>query len=329
MKDTLKKLLATYGPTGREAGIAKLIEGLVKPYVDEIRTDALGNLIAIKKGAGKRVMVAAHMDQIGFIVTDIDDKGFLRVHNVGGIRRAFSINRRVVFENGMSGILSCEEKDNDPADKTMLKLFIDIGCRDKKEAEKLIRRGDVCVYSPDVFEMNELVCGPALDDRAGCALLIETLKALKNCPNEVIAVFTAQEEVGLRGARTAAFDVSPDVGIALDVTLAGDVPKGPDIAVEVGAGVAVKVMDSSLICTPWVVDKLEALAAKGKISNQREVLTGGGTDAGAIQLTRGGIPSGVLSVPCRYVHSATEAVSMEDMAAGVKLLTAFLMDESL
>lgn len=164
-----------------------------------------------------------------------------------------------------------------------------------------------------------------MDDRAGCALLIEALKGLTDCPNEVVAVFTTQEEVGLRGARAAAWGVEPDVGLALDVTLCGDTPKGPRISVKLGGGIAVKVMDMSLICHPGVVEALEKAAGRAGALYQREVLTAGGTDAGAIQLTRGGVPAGVLSIPCRYVHSAVETVSLSDMREGVKLLGAYLM----
>ena len=330
MKNTLKKLCAAYGATGREETVAAVIRDMITPYVDEIRTDALGNLIAVKRGAGKKIMLAAHMDHIGFVVTDIDENGFIRVHNVGGIRQNASINRHVVFENGISGVISIEMRDVDASDTTMRKMFIDIGAKDKAEAEKLILRGDVAVYAPDIFDVGEnCVSAPAMDNRAGCAILVETLKAIASGPNEVVAVFTSQEEVGLRGAKAAAYDISPDVGIALDVTFSGDTPKGPLISVKLGNGIAVKVMDSSLVCHPGVVKALEKTAAVNAVKYQREVLTGGGTDAGAIQLTKGGIPAGVLSVPCRYVHSATETVSIDDMIEGVKLLSAYVMQSDL
>jgi len=326
MKEILMALCDAYGATGREGCVAGVIRGMVEPNVDEIKTDALGNLIAIKHGKGKRVMLAAHMDHIGFVVTDIDEDGFLRVANVGGIRKLNSLNRRVVFESGMSGIITAEVQDHDlAADTTLRKIFIDIGAKDRAAAEKLVKRGDVAVYAPDFFEVGgDCLAAPAMDDRAGCALLVGALQALKDCPNEIVAVFTTQEEVGLRGANAAAYDINPDVGIALDVTLSGDTPKGPLISIKLGAGIAVKVMDSSLICHPGVVRALEKLAEENGVPYQREVLTAGGTDAGAIQLTRGGVPAGVLSIPCRYVHSATEMISMSDLEGGVKLLTAYL-----
>lgn len=321
MRNTLKTLVNVYGATGRETNAAAVIRNMVAPYVDEISTDALGNLICVKKGEGRRVMLAAHMDHIGFIVTDIDEKGFLRVHNVGGIRVTNSLNRHVVFENGTNGLISNEVKD---FENTMPGLFIDIGARSREEAETKVAVGDVAVYAPDVFDMGDYLSGPAMDNRAGCAVLIEALKLLREPRCEIYAVFTTQEEVGLRGARAAAYDVNPDVGIALDVTLSGDTPKGVNISVGLGKGIAIKILDSSLISTPSVVRKLEAAAIRENIPYQREVLTAGGTDAGAINLTRGGIPACVLSIPCRYVHSAAETVSISDCEAGAELLATVL-----
>lgn len=330
MKDTLKNVLFAFGPSGREDIVRAAIEEMIRPYVDEIRTDALGNLIATKKGAGKRVMMAAHMDQIGFVITDIDEKGFLRVFQVGGIRRLSSLNRHVVFENGVHGVLSNEVQAHDPNDATLTKMFIDIGATSREDAMTKVKRGDMAVYVPEMFECGEYVSAPAMDNRAGCALLIEAIKRTQDSPHELVSVFTTQEEVGLRGAIAAAYGIAPDIGIALDVTPTGDTPKGNlNCAVELNKGIAVKVLDSSLICTPWLVEKMERAAESANITYQREVLTAGGTDAGAIQRTRGGVPSGVLSIPCRYVHSATEMISMKDMAAGVDLLVNLLSDKEL
>ncbi|MBQ3222343.1 MAG: M20/M25/M40 family metallo-hydrolase [Clostridia bacterium] len=322
MRNTLKTLTTTYGGAGRENTVAEVIREMVAPYVDTIETDALGNLICIKKGEGKRVMLAAHMDHIGFIVTNIDENGFLRVHNCGGIRPANSMNRHVVFENGVHGLLSNEMKD---FDNTLAKMFIDIGAHSKEEAESMVSLGDVAVYAPDVFDMGDYLSGPAMDNRVGCAVVVETLKQLcENPKSEVAAVFTVQEEVGCRGARAAAYSVNPDVGIALDVTMTGDTPNGFGIACGLGKGVAIKLMDSSLICTPSVVKALIGAAERESIPFQREVLTAGGTDASAMNTTRGGIPSGVLSIACRYVHSATETVSVSDCEAAAKLLATVL-----
>ncbi len=332
MKDMLKKISTAYGPTGNETCVAKVLENMVAPYVDEIRYDAMGNLIVTRKrnGEGKRIMVSAHMDHIGFVVTHITEKGFVRVHPVGGISKGNSVHRRIIFENGVSGILAAEREANDLNDRDMSKLFVDLGASSKEEALELVRLGDFAVYAPEFFELGKnMVAGTAMDDRAGCAVLVQTLKNLCEADarkNEVIGVFTVQEEVGLRGAQAAAYSINPDMGIALDVTPAGDTPKGLKNSVKLGEGAAVKILDSSVICHPEVVRLMEAAAEKCGAKYQREVLTAGGTDAGAIQRTRGGIPCGVLSVPCRYVHSAVEAVSLDDMKEGVKLLTAVLTE---
>lgn len=326
MKELLKKLTAAFGPSGHEGPVRALIEEEIRPYVDEMRTDAMGNLIALRHGSGAgRIMLAAHMDQIGFIVTDADKKGFLRISPVGGIRRPYATGRRVVFQNGVSGIVAREIEGDDPKDMTLGRLFIDIGASDRNEALSMVQIGDMAVYAPDWAEMaNDMVAGPAMDDRSGCALLVQALKEMKDCPNEIAAVFTVQEEVGLRGAKAAAYDVNPTMGLAIDVTPAGGTPKGEKLPVKVGEGIAVKVMDHDLICTPKVVAELEDAAEKNGIKYQREVLENGGTDAAPIYLTRAGVPTGVISIPCRYIHSAGEVVSMKDMRKGVNLLTAML-----
>ena len=328
MRETLKRLLNAYGATGHEEAVREVIREMVEPWVDSIEVDALGNLICVKKGAGRRVMLAAHMDQIGFVVSEIDEKGFLRVFNVGGIRSIVSLNRHVVFENGVHGVVSYEQEGFKPGENSMRPLFIDIGAKDRADAERKVQIGDVAVYVPDVFEMgDDLMGSPAMDNRVGCAVLIDTLRRLKDCPNEVGAVFTVQEEVGLRGAVAAAYGIDPEMGIALDVTMSGDTPKGPRIAVSVGNGPCIKVLDNSVICSPKVVALMETAAEREGIAAQREVLTGGGTDAGAMQKTRAGVPCGVLSVACRYVHSACEVISIADAQNGAKLLAGLLNSE--
>ena len=325
MKALLKRLTAAFGPSGHEGEVRRLIEEEIKPFVDETRVDALGNLIAIKHGPLPRVMLAAHMDQVGLVVTEADDKGFLRLHNVGYLRRPYALGRMVVFASGVTGVVAREMEDDDPADMALGRLFLDIGATSRQEALARVSIGDMAVLAPEWAElMNGQICASALDNRAGCVLAIETLKRLTGCAHEVAVVFTTQEEVGLRGAKAAAYDVAPQLCLALDVTPAGDTPRGERLPVKLGAGIAVKVMDNSVICSPAIVSKLEETARARGIKCQREVLTHGGTDAGAVHISRGGVPSGVLSIPCRYVHSACEMVSLEDMEAGVALLSAWL-----
>lgn len=325
MKETLRCLLKAYGASGHENQVREVIRERVAPYVDTIEEDALGNLICIRKGEGRRVMLAAHMDQIGFVVTDIEQDGFLRVFNVGGIHRGVSLNRHVVFENGVHGVVSYEMEGFKPEQNAMRPLFVDIGAKSRAEAEERVHIGDVAVYAPDVFELgSDLMASPAMDNRVGCAVLVEALRQLQGRANEVCAVFTVQEEVGLRGATAAAYRIDPEMGIALDVTLSGDTPKGPRIAVSVGKGPCIKILDSSVICSPKVVSIMEAAAERAGIGYQREVLTAGGTDAGAMQRTRAGVPCGVLSIACRYVHSACEVISVSDAAKGARLIAQVL-----
>lgn len=324
MKNTLKAVCEAFGPTGHETRVASVIEEMVRDYVDEIKYDALGNLIAIKHGAGKRIMLAAHMDQIGFIVTAIDENGFIRIHPLGGIARNVTLGRRVVFENGTEGLIYFEQtSEGGSFDVDMTRMFIDIGASTREEALAKVQIGDAATYLPGVMDMGARMASPAMDNRAGCAVLIELLRDM-DTPNEIACVFTTQEEVGLRGAKAAAFALDPDVGVALDVTPTRDIPKGVRHSVVLGEGPTVKIMDSSLICNPKVVADMRAAAERAGVAYQPEVLTAGGTDGAAMQLTRGGVPAGVISIPCRYVHTPVETVQISDVEGAVKLLREFV-----
>jgi len=328
-KDRRKKLIGTYGPSGNEEDIRRVIEEEIRDYVDQIDTDVMGNLIALKKGngQGRKVMLSAHMDQIGLIVTHIDDNGFLRFSNVGGISVLNTINGKVIFKNGTIGTVSYENEIENIKDIKLNRMYIDIGANSCEEAAEKVSIGDVAVYYSPLAESNGRYIGGAMDNRSGCALLIETIKELKDCKNDAYFVFSVQEEVGLRGAKTSAYSINPDVGIAVDVTSTGDTPKARTMAVKLGAGPAIKVKDGSVICHPKVKDLMIDRAEDIDIPYQIEVLEWGGTDAGAIHLTREGIPSGAVSIPCRYVHSANEMVDEKDLENGVKLLVKILENE--
>ncbi len=325
MFDILKKVLKPIGPSGLEEPVAAAIRVEVKDYVDTMETDALGNLICVKKGTdpnGKKIMFSAHMDHIGFIVTGYEKEGFLRVTNVGGIGIDVSLTRHVVFANGVEGVVVCEPVQGA---KAMKNLFVDIGAESKEEAEKKVQLGDVAVYAPDCFRLGEnRVASPAMDDRCACALLVKLLQTVGETKDTVIAVFSVQEEVGCRGAKVASFAMEPDVGIALDVTAWGDTPEVKLPAIKLGEGCAVKVMDRASISNPALREELLACGEAAGVKTQREVLPFGGTDAGAMQTSRSGIPVCTISIPCRYVHSACETIDMRDMDAALKLLTAYL-----
>lgn len=321
--ELLKNLLSVYSPSGNENNIREFIKSEIKEYVDEMDVDALGNLIAIKKGNGKKVMIAAHMDQIGLMVTDIDDKGFLRFTNVGGISPFVSLSQKVVFENGVVGIIGSEPME-DIGKLKLENMYIDIGVFSKEEAEAKINIGDICVYKTEFDENENAVSSKCLDDRVGCFVSIETIKNIKDNVNDLYFVFTVQEEVGLRGAKTSAYRINPDIGIALDVTGSGDTPKAKTFAVGLGKGTAIKVKDNSILTHPRVRELMVDVAKENNIKYQMEVLEFGGTDSGAIHLTREGIPSGVISIPTRYVHSTAEMASKDDILSSIDLLTKIL-----
>ena len=323
MKDLLKKLSETYGPSGREQQIARVIRDEVKDHVDETYTDNMGNLYAVKKGTGAKIMVAAHMDEIGVIVTYIEKEGFLRFSNVGGVSPYVLVGQRLTFGNGVIGTVGMEKLE-DIKKLSLDKLYLDVGAKDKEEAEKKVKIGDVATYHRELVLAGDRVIGKAMDNRAGCAVLIKAMQELGETNNEIYAVFTSQEEVGLRGSRTSSYRINPDIGLAIDVTLVGDTPEASTMAVSLGKGPAIKVKDASVICHPRLKELLTELAEKNNIPYQFEVLLAGGTDAGAIHLTREGIPSGVISVPCRYVHTPGEMVDLDDMENAVKLLKLFL-----
>ncbi len=324
MIDLIKKLSEAFGPAGREEETARLIRREVEQYVDETFTDVLGNLYAVRKGAGAKIMVAAHMDEIGVIVTFIEEKGFLRFSNVGGVSPFVLLGQRVVFADGTTGTVAMEKLD-DIKKLAFDKMYIDIGASSREEASTRVKVGDMAVYQSQVSEAGNRIIGKAMDDRAGCVILIKALQELKNTNNTVYAVFTTQEEVGLRGARTASYRIDPDVALALDVTLVGDTPEPLyPMDVTLGRGPAIKVKDTSVICHPRLKGALVELAEKNNIPYQLEVLVAGGTDAGSIHLSREGVPSGVISVPCRHIHTPGEMIDLLDLENAVRLLVAFL-----
>lgn len=323
--DTLKTLMGIYGPSGHEEGISAAIEEIIRPYVDEVTRDAMGNLIAHKRGEGKKVMLAGHMDQIGYIVNHIDKKGFLRVSAVGGVTPQWELFNVVRFENGVRGVVGFETKGADYGKLTTEQLFIDIGADDYDEAAAMVSVGDMCIFEGPVVETGKRISGPYLDDRIGCAIIIEALKKLQGSRYDIYAVFTAQEEVGCRGAQTAAFAIMPDVGLAVDITLSPDTPRARNVcSAHLGAGPAIKVKDGGHIAHPMVRRWMEDSAQEAGITVQNEVLAAGSTDARSISLVQSGVPSGTLSIATRYGHSTVETVAISDYLQCIDLLAAML-----
>ncbi|MGI6181824.1 MAG: M42 family metallopeptidase [Agathobaculum sp.] len=323
--DLYKQVGGAFGPSGREDDVREMIAALAGDYVDDITTDTLGNLICRRKGPGKKILFASHMDSIGVVATYIDENGFVRFSQVGGLFQGDLINIQVRFANGTRGVISYEEK-TPLKELTLDHLFIDIGARDRTDAEKMVRPGDFAVFEAPCFEQNGIICGPYLDNRIGCVTLLLTMEQLAQTEpeNDLYFVFTVQEEVGLRGAGTAAFAIEPDIAVAVDVTDTGDLPEQKvKMAVKLGSGPAVKVMDRSVICAPVVREELEKAAEACGISVQREILQFGGTDTAALQRVRSGVLSGAVSIPTRYIHSPSEMCAVRDVEQAAALLKEF------
>jgi len=336
----LKKLCETPGIAGYEERIQEVIQEELKKVTDEVKIDKLGNLIGIKKAkklsdkpAPKKVMIAAHMDEIGFMISFVDKDGFLRFAPVGGFDPRTLIAQRVVVHGakdigGVIGskpihILSEEERKKPPKIKD---LFIDVGLK-KNEVSKIVKAGDFVTLDRNFKELNDkIITAKAFDDRVGVYVMIETLKRIKECYVDIYAVATVQEEVGLRGAIVSSFSVEPDVGIALDVTIASDIPgtKEEEMITTLGGGTAISLMDSHTISNKKLVDFLRKIAEENKIKYQTDILLGGGTDAGAIQRSKSGVPACTLSIPTRYVHSVVEMCHKEDIENSIKLMSKFL-----
>jgi len=325
MKSLIQELVETTGPSGYESNVRDVIQSRVAPLADEVTVDALGNLIATKgviKSGGIKIMLAAHMDEIGIIATHIDETGFIRFTTIGGVLRQTCGGGRVRFLNGTLGVISYDDLGDANKLPTFSQMYVDVGASSRADCP--VRVGDVAAFDRSFSSYGERLVSKAMDDRIGVAVLVETLRLLKKTPNQVYFVFSVQEEVGLRGATTAAYGLDPDVGVAVDVTRSGDTPKGIKMDVSLGSGPAVKVRDSGMLSDPRVVSWMVETAENAKIPYQMEVLEAGTTDARAIQLTRAGVPAGCISIPCRYVHAPSEMVDYNDVQNAVQLLLALV-----
>ncbi len=322
MIDAIRELVQCNGVSGNEKSVAEYIKSRVLSSVDKVYEDALGNLVAVRRGNGPKVMLMAHMDQIGLVATFVDEKGFVRVSDVGYVNPGNTIGHPIMFENGVMGVFTCGDED-----KKEIKLsdcYVDIGAIDREEALRRIEIGMTATFVSETFETGSKLVSNALDNRIGCYCLIEAMRRLKEPTAEVYAVFTVQEEVGLRGARVSGFEIEPEIAIAVDVTLSGDHPDGADTSAVLGKGAAIKVRDRSAICSRSVIEDLENLAARKGIACQRDVLSAGGTDIGSVQLLGKGVQVGGVSIPIRYCHSAIEMADRRDVEATIGLLTAYL-----
>jgi putative aminopeptidase FrvX len=333
--DLLRELCEATGIPGREERIRAIVRRELEPLVDELRVDALGNLTALRKGtAGKRLTIHAHLDEIGFVVTHIEEGGFLRIHPIGGHDPRNMVAQRVMVagKEDLPGLLYPGQKpphlqESGERDKSpkIQEFFVDLGLPVARVKE-LVTIGSPVVIHREFAEIGEAVSCKAMDNRLSVYVMIEAMRRTSQAGFDVYAVATVQEEVGTRGAVTSAFDVQPDVGIALDVTIAGDIPGVPENSrvTNLGGGTAIKIMDSFSISSVSVVERLKALADAREIPYQMEILPFGGTDAGAIQRTRAGVPVCTISTPTRYVHTSIEMCSKRDIEASIALMAAFI-----
>lgn len=330
----LKEICETPGAPGYESRIRELVLREITPHADRISMDNMGNILAIKKGrSDKKVMVPAHMDEIGFIVTHIDDNGFIRFHTLGGFDPKTLTAQRVIVHGrkdllGVMGskpihVMTPEERNKVPKFKD---YFIDLGLP-KEEIDKHVRVGDTITRERELIELGNHVSCKSIDNRISVYILIETIKNLKNPACDVYAVFTVQEEVGIRGANVSALQIQPDFGIALDTTVAYDLPGAAphEKITSLGSGAGIKVMDSGTICDFRMVRFLTELAEKEGINHQMEVLTAGGTDTAGVQrMTPGGSIAGAISIPTRYLHQVIEMANKQDIMDSMNLLASAL-----
>ena len=322
----MKTLCDMYGPAGREDRVRDIIARKIKGHCQHIEVDRLGNLIArvdpaSSKKTSSRIMLCAHMDEIGLIVTHVDERGFCRFTSIGGVFPERILYERVVFENGIIGVIGVETKPDTPRPPRMDNMYIDIGARNKKQALLKVRIGDIAAFSQHAEIVENRLIGKALDDRLGCYCLIEVMKAIKKPSDELYFVFTVQEEVGCRGAKTGAYSINPKYAVAVDLTITGDTPGCSKMAVSLGNGIAVKIKDSAFITHPKIKDALIDHAKAAKVPYQLEILERGTTDASVVQLAKAGVQSGVVSIPGRYVHSINEMCDLGDVEGVVKVLT--------
>jgi putative aminopeptidase FrvX len=333
LADNIEKLSNAYGIAGREDEVRKILIELLKPYADDVIVDKLENVIAIKKGkqTAPKIMLAAHMDEVGLMVKTITKEGFLQFTKMGGIDDRILLGQKInvlTDKETLPGVVGSKpphiQKEEERKKVVGFDdMFLDVGAENRENAKAMgVRIGDPVVFDVKYVKLGkDVVMGKAFDNRAGCAVMVETLKQLENVDCTVFAVGTVQEEVGLRGAATATYGVDPDVGIALDVTIAGDTPgvKEFDTTVKMGKGPALTVTDSGLITHPKVLRWLIDAASQNNIDYQLETGLLGTTDAARMSMTRQGVPSGAISIPARYIHSPAGLISIRDVENCAKL----------
>ena len=328
MIERLHRLAAVWGPSGREQKIAASLAEAITPFVDEVRTDRFGNLIATRRGGvgGRRIMVSAHMDSIGAIAMNVTEKGLILLEPVGGLKAWHAIGQRVVWGSGVVGVLQHDSVD-DAKEVAFKKLWCDIGATSKAEALENVRLGDICTLVGELQQMgDDLLTGPGLDNRAGCAVLLEVAQHLESTPHEVVFVFPSQGKIGPRGAGTAAYGVDPDLAVVVDVCATGDTPRASRVEVKLGGGPALKLKDGNYMAHQRLSDMVRQIAEEQSIPLQTEIIASpsGYTDAQVVSVAGQGIPTAVLNIPLRYRGTAAEMVNVRDMHGAADLVLKLL-----
>lgn len=309
--------MLTSGVSGREEKIRELIKNEIEPYCDELTTDAMGNLIAHKRGNGKKIMLGAHMDEIGYFATHITSKGFIKVSPIGGINFLSGAFSSVISEQGACGILAPKSSDSVPKGDG---VYIDIGAKSKRQAQAKVKIGDYFVHTPSIKRLiGTRYVGRPFDDRVGCLVLIELIKNLPSTDNDLYFVFTVQEEVGCKGAKPSTYSIAPDIAIALDVTRTDDKIGSDTLNVKLGDGPTIKIKDGSVICCVELVRRMREIADAHGVKYQDEMLSRGGTDTSSMQLAGSGCMAGAISIPCAFIHTNNEMIDINDVKGAVRL----------
>ncbi|NLM44389.1 MAG: M42 family metallopeptidase [Clostridiales bacterium] len=323
----LKDLSQAFGVSGYEKEVRDYIKNVVKDYADDIMVDAIGNLIVCKNGSGedkKKIMAAAHMDEIGLQVTKIESSGLIKFKPLGFLWAETTYMSRVRFRNGVIGIVNSTTAFEN-VERDFTKLYIDIGAKSKEEAEKYVRVGDVASYIGEYVELKgNNITAKALDNRVGCYVMIKALMEMGTPYNDVYLVFTVQEELGCRGAKVAAERLKPDIGIAVDITPAHDYPCDLEGNNTLGEGAGIKISDPSVICDEYLVNEMVKCCEENDIKYQYDVIAKGGTDASSINLSNYGVRASGITIATRYPHGPNSMVNMDDVEASIKLLSKYV-----
>jgi len=326
MRNLVQELVEIPGPAGAEHQVRNRIAEYLRGLGDGTRVDALGSLIlrkgSLRKNGGLRVMVVAHMDEPGIMVTHVDEHGFIRFTPVGAVRPQTCYGSQVRFVNGTAGVIGIEHLDSMEKSPTFDQMFIDVGTANRKDCP--VQVGDLAAFDRPFLGLGDHLVGKAIDNRAGAAVLIETLRQVESSPHELHFVFSVQAGVDGQGAVTAAYATDPDLALVVDATVTGDTPKGNRAGTMLGKGPVIKLRDSTQLSNPAWVKWVATTAERAGIPYQLEVLEAGGVEARHIQHTRAGVPSGMLCFPCRYLHTPSEMASESDLRHTVRLLVELL-----